>query len=74
MSKFYYILRCSSGDEIDSRDDEEYYDSYDEAYSMACEAIGAYRVGVETLYLNDPIENADLDPDEEFDIVIVETK
>lgn len=70
MPKFKVVINYQNGD-TDERD--ELYDSYEEAEYAACDYIGAWHVGGETLELSNPGDypyNPDDEPD--FDIIEVD--
>lgn len=48
---YKYTLYFSDGETLEGEDE---YDTYDEAEQGACNAIGDYETGVETLHLSNP--------------------
>lgn len=71
--RYYYEIHCGDGEILDSRDDDEFFDSEDEANDAALYALSCAQVGAETLHLSNPGDYPDSDADtDDAEIIICE--
>ena len=69
--RYYYEIHFPDGEVIDSRDDDEFFDSEDEAQDAAGYALGCASVGAETLHLSNPGDYPDPDAHTEAAEIII---
>lgn len=69
--RYYYEIHFPDGEVIDSRDDDEFFDSEDEAQDAAGYALGCASVGAETLHLSNPGDYPDPDAHTEDAEIII---